>query len=145
VVAETLLAGQQLQVGLAQRRQVLAARRRAEADRGRVRTFFGHLLGADAAATALAARVDLQHLVGMPEAQRPAHRVGLRDRCRLELADADDQAGHLAGLVVELRPVARVQRRRLVAVGDEHQRRHAGQRLGHRDAAVQRLGHLAVA
>ncbi len=89
--------------------------------------------------------VDLHDLLRVPVADRTSARVALRDRRRQQSADPGEQRPDLACLAVKRRPVTRVQRRRLVAVGEEHQRRLVRQRPRQGQAGVIGLRHLAVA
>ena len=140
-----LLAREQAQIAFAQRRKVFGSGHRTERRRGIAGAVIDQGFAADTGAAPLAARVGLHDFVGAPEAERPALGIGLRNRRRQQIADAHDQPRHLARLVVEGRAVARIQRRRLLPVGDEDQRRRARQQLGDADAAVHALGDLAVA
>ena len=72
-------------------------------------------------------------------------RVALRDGRRQRAAHAGQHGPHLPSLSMEGRPVARVHRRRLVAVGEKHERRLARQYPRERKTRVVRLRDLAVA
>src|SRR5690242_4947990 len=118
---------------------MLAAGRRAGKRRRGGGRVLDHLLAAAAGATAEPARIDLHHLVGAPVAERAPERIDLRDRRELQLADAENEAAHLAALAFERRAMQRAHRWRLLAIGDEHERRRIRQLLGNANPAVESL------
>ncbi len=146
-VAEAGLGGEALQIGFADRGEVLAAMGRLGAEGGvaRVVALARFRVGRGRPGAVLLLDVALAQ-----EARRPAAIVEARDRRQAVAARADDQPAHRAGLAVEGRAAGGRQGRRLLAVGEEQEvgvdlPRHGDRpEQAGRDAAVPLPGHARI-